>query len=251
MASSPKVADIPADRLAALNAGTAESRHLTECLAVDFAALAVAAFPELSPAARDAAAALRPLGISRRMSETAALLLGELGASAFDRAAGHRSDTLRGWACFMAATLSPAGAEAQAAAIRPFADDGHFGVREWAWMAVRPRFAADLPAAIAVLSAWTADTSDNVRRFACEVLRPRGVWCSHLRALRDDPAPALPVLEALRADPARYVQNSVANWLNDAAKDHPDWVRELCGRWERESPGAETRYIVKRAKRSL
>lgn len=251
MASSPKVADVSADRLAALNAGTVESRHLTECLAVDFAALAVAVFPELGAQARQHAAALRPLGISRRMAETAALLLRELGDAALPRAAGHASDTVRGWACFMAVALSPPEAEPQAAAIRPFADDGHFGVREWAWMAVRPRFAADLPAAIAAMTAWTADGSENVRRFACEVLRPRGVWCSHLRALRDDPAPALPVLEPLRADPSRYVQNSVANWLNDAAKDHPDWVRGLCDRWSAESPGPETRYIVKRASRSL
>lgn len=36
-----------------------------------------------------------------------------------------------------------------------------------------------------------------------------------------------------------------------AAKDQPDWVKKVCRRWERESPGKETAYIVKRAQRSL
>jgi 3-methyladenine DNA glycosylase AlkC len=55
----------------------------------------------------------------------------------------------------------------------------------------------------------------------------------------------------LKADPSRYVQNSVANWLNDAAKTQPDWVRELSARWCAESPVEATRYIARRAMRSL
>jgi 3-methyladenine DNA glycosylase AlkC len=65
--------------------------------------------------------------------------------------------------------------------------------------------------------------------------------------LRDDPTPGLAVLEPLRADTHRYVQDSVANWLNDAAKDRPDWVRHVLESWREEvSP-----YVHKRAARSL
>lgn len=60
-----------------------------------------------------------------------------------------------------------------------------------------------------------------------------------------------PLLDPLHAEPERYVQDSVANWLNDAAKDRPDWVRGVTGRWAAASDTKATAYIVKPARRSL
>jgi 3-methyladenine DNA glycosylase AlkC len=69
--------------------------------------------------------------------------------------------------------------------------------------------------------------------------------------LKTDPELGMTILEPLRSDSSKYVRDSVANWLNDAGKTQPEWVRQLCRRWTKESPTAETAMIIKRATRNL
>ncbi len=97
---------------------------------------------------------------------------------------------------------------------------------------------------------WTADDNPHVRRLASEGIRPRLPWAPRLRHFQKDPAPVLALLERLKDDPELYVRRSVANNLNDIAKDHPDVVVDVCRRW---LTGAtpERRWIVKHALRSL
>ena len=244
------VKDIAADRLAQLNAG-AEASTLTECLAVDFAALMACIFPAIGDAALTQMKEAAATGILRRMSLAASVIARHQGPSAYQTLSRHPSDTARGWACFMIGATEGTALADRLAAIRLFANDPHFGVREWCWMAVRPHLASELEKAIMLLTDWTADPSDRVRRFASESIRPRGVWCSHIAALKQRPELALPVLEPLRADPSGYVQDSVANWLNDASKDRPDWVEALCARWSAEEPSPATERICRRALRSI
>lgn len=249
--SGKRVADIEPARLAQLSAGTVEAATLTECLAVDFAVLMRSVQPDLG---EDAIATMQNAageGISRRMALAARLIDDRRGLAALGELRGHASDTVRGWACFAINRADDMSLAARLAAIQPFADDHHFGVREWSWMAVRPHIAADLDNAIALFAAWTTEPSERLRRFASEATRPRGVWCAHIGALRQQPEMALPILEPLRADPAPYVQDSVGNWLNDASKDRPDWVRSLCIRWSAESTTHTTARICKRALRSI
>ncbi|MBE3028336.1 HEAT repeat domain-containing protein [Janthinobacterium sp. GW458P] len=243
------VADIAPARLALLNQGMVASATLTEGLAIDFAQLLAAAVPAIGGARLARMQAQAATGITGRMVLAAQLLL-EANVD-LAQLQGHVSDTVRGWVCFAIAAQPGLSLPQQLAAMRPLADDGHFGVREWAWLALRPHLAARLDEAIALLAPWTADPSERLRRFACEALRPRGVWCAHIAELKEEPQLALPLLQPLRADPAVYVQDAVANWLNDAAKSQPDWVRSLCAQWLLESPVAATQRICKRAQRSL
>jgi 3-methyladenine DNA glycosylase AlkC len=246
-----RAADIPAGVLDALSRGTLPTATLAECLALDQAKLLRSVFPGLPPALHAAAEDACRLGILKRMERIGALLLQALGSPGIGTCRVHPTDTVRGWACFMVGAQPELDLSTRLAAIRPLADDAHFGVREWAWMAVRPHLARQLPEAVALLAAWTDAPSERLRRFASEALRPRGVWCAHIAELKSRPEAALPLLVPLRADPSAYVQDSVANWLNDAAKDRPDWVRALCAQWLQDGGCAATQRICQRAQRSL
>lgn len=245
-----RAADIPPDVLHALSHGEIQSATLAECTAVNQVQLLRSVFPALSPHVLKEAQAACALGILKRMERMGATLLNAMGSNAIETCQIHRADTVRGWACFMVGAQPALPLPERLAAIRALADDAHFGVREWAWMAVRPHLASTLESAIAQLTPWTSSPSERLRRFACEALRPRGVWCAHIAALKQAPAQALPILQALRADPSAYVQDSVANWLNDAAKDHADWVRNLCDQWLSQAPLPSTRRICQRALRN-
>lgn len=244
-------ADIPPELLAQLNAGTAASATLAEGLAIDFAALLVAAVPDVPSESVEIVRGMDGQGITRRMDAVGELLLQHLTLDGLPTIAEHLSDTVRGWACYVIGRAPKLKLNAKLGLIRPLADDRHFGVREWAWMALRPHLAKNVGHAVKALTPWAGDASPNVRRFASESTRPRGVWCAHIDALKQNPELALPILEPLKADPAKYVQDSVGNWLNDAAKGQPAWVKALCERWRAESPTAATAAICKRALRNV
>lgn len=246
-----RVSDISKDRLEALNAGSMEAATLTECLAVDFAALMRRTLPDLGTQAAETMQQAGSEGISRRMALAGRMIHDRHALGTLDALRSHNSDTVRGWACFVIGADKQADLSTRLALIQPLADDSHFGVREWAWMALRPYLAADIGHAIAQLASWISMPSERLRRFASEATRPRGVWCPHIEALKQAPEIALPILEPLRADAATYVQDSVGNWLNDASKTCAPWVQSTCARWTRESTLPATARITKRALRSL
>lgn len=244
-----RMADICAHDLAALNAGEMETRTLAEGLAVDFRRLLACSLPEQRtlPEENDLD---RSIGITRRMAFVGAWLLSEFGMPHWEHFATHRADTVRGWSAYMLGA-APLPLARKLHLVQRLADDAHSGVREWAWLALRPAVAADLSTALSKLASWTKHRSANVRRFASEMTRPRGVWCAHLEEFKRDPQPGRMILDPLRSDPAKYVQDSVANWLNDASKTHPAWVEDLCEEWLAASPTDATRRICQRARRTL
>lgn len=237
--------------LARLNRGEEATATLSEALAVDFGVLLGVVAPELPAADRKTVADAREQGITQRMTLVASLLRERLGDDALAAWQHHPSDTVRGWVAFGIGKHPALPLTAKLEALRPFADDDHFGVREWAWLAVRDHIAAEIQAAIAWLQAWTASDSANLRRFAIESTRPRGVWAKHIPELKQTPDWGRPLLDAVMTDESRYVQDACGNWLNDAAKSNPAWVQAFCAAWRTKSDAAATRYIVKRGLRNL
>lgn len=96
---------------------------------------------------------------------------------------------------------------------------------------------------------WTKHESHHVRRLASEGSRPRLPWAMALPALKKNPNPILPLLDNLKTDPSEYVRRSVANSLNDIAKDNPDIVLSIAEKWK--GFGKETAAIIKHGSRTL
>lgn len=115
---------------------------------------------------------------------------------------------------------------------------------------IRPFIHRDQQRALAIISGWVGDSDRHVRRLASEGTRPRLPWAMRLPQLVKDPAPILPILTALMDDPEDYVRRSVANSLNDIAKDHPDLVAAFIG-GHIESASPERRWLLKHASRTL
>jgi 3-methyladenine DNA glycosylase AlkC len=139
--------------------------------------------------------------------------------------------------------LDPADAPASLDALQFFT---RFGSAEFA---IRPFILRDPTATLALLQSWTTSDNEHVRRLASEGSRPRLPWGARLQALVAAPSPTLPILTALRADPSLYVRKSVANHLNDIAKDHPDVVLDLVSTWDRSD--TRTAWIIRHALRTL
>ena len=115
--------------------------------------------------------------------------------------------------------------------------------------AVRPFLVRYPEATLDQMMEWAQSDDPALRRLASEGTRPRLPWGMALKQYQADPAPIVPLLESLRHDPSEDVRRSVANNLNDIAKDHPDLVVEVLSDWQDGSD--EVADITKHALRIL
>lgn len=100
-----------------------------------------------------------------------------------------------------------------------------------------------------VMIRWSEHPHYAVRRLASEGSRPRLPWAMAIPSLKKDPAPLFPLLENLKADPHEWVRRSVANHINDIAKDHPHIVLQFARNWK--NTGPETDGIIRHGSRTL
>jgi 3-methyladenine DNA glycosylase AlkC len=115
--------------------------------------------------------------------------------------------------------------------------------------AVRPFILKYEEKMIAQMLNWSLHKEATVRRLSSEGSRPRLPWAMALPFLKKDPSPILPILENLKNDPSESVRRSVANSLNDIAKDHPSVVIQIAAAWKGHSK--ETDAIIKHGSRTL
>ncbi|MGW0803172.1 DNA alkylation repair protein [Nonomuraea sp. NPDC002799] len=115
--------------------------------------------------------------------------------------------------------------------------------------AVRPYLELYRDDALKILSGWAESPDEHLRRLASEGSRPRLPWAGRVEWLMT-PGPTLPLLDRLRDDPSEYVRRSVANHVNDLARDHPEPALELLARW-RSDGGSHVEQVVRHAARGL
>ncbi|MCU7568884.1 DNA alkylation repair protein [Riemerella anatipestifer] len=257
---SKSTKDIPKEILEQLNCGQIETANLIEWLAVDQRLLLENLLKQTNRIKY-----LKPIlsNIEVLKKQTVNTINETIGTGIFEQAtknndaeildiiSTHQSDLIRCWATYTIGRNLKLNVKQMLEKIQPFAADKHFGVREIGWLAVRPTISKNLTESLKILSKWTSNEDENIRRFASEATRPRGVWCEHIEELKLNPELGLIILEPLKSDKSKYVQDSIGNWLNDASKTQPDFVKNLCEKWKKESPTKETAYIIKKAMRTI
>jgi len=257
-----KAQDIPENVLKHLHTGEIETVNLTEWLAIDHTKLIKAVFPGLGIDEQFTDQLSEAIMSQKKASAMNTTKL--IGAQLYERysktdqlnrileqLSSHSSDSIRCYAPFLIGLNARLTIQEKLSQSQGLVADKHFGVREVVWMALRPEIDKNLKESIDLLSGWTKSEDENTRRFTTEATRPRGVWCKHIETLKENPALAIPILDGLKSDPSKYVQDSVGNWLNDASKSKPEFVVQLCDQWLRDSASKATSKIVKRARRTI
>ncbi|MDU0112328.1 DNA alkylation repair protein [Psychrosphaera aquimarina] len=101
-----------------------------------------------------------------------------------------------------------------------------------------------------IMQSWCDDNCHHVRRLVSEGTRPLLPWAMQLPLFKQQPGLVLPLLERLKSDNSEYVRRSVANHLNDIAKNHPDLIADIAKNWLLNADNNRQR-LVKHACRTL
>jgi len=103
-----------------------------------------------------------------------------------------------------------------------------------------------------LLKKWANDKNIHVRRFVSEGSRPNLPWGKKLKFIDENPeSTTLPILALLQDDPSEYVRRSVANHLNDLAKNNGDLVVKHLTQWRNKKSTPEKERLINHALRTL
>jgi 3-methyladenine DNA glycosylase AlkC len=120
--------------------------------------------------------------------------------------------------------------------------------------AIRPFFLKNHTKVLKYFMKNSTHKNAHVRRWVSEGSRPLLPWGTRLPIFVMDPTHTLHLLEKLKFDDELYVRKSVANHLNDIAKNHPHVVVEVLRAWEKSCPTehkAKIEWVKRHALRVL
>ena len=234
-----------------LNKGLSESNNFQEIFMVNFSTLFYSIAPFVSTNDLKLIKDIDSKGIVERMKFGAKILSKYFPFESLAPLKKHPSDTVRGWIAFVIGIKKKLSLPQKLNEIQALANDSHFAVREWSWLALRESITEDIHLSIRLLLPWALSEFPNIRRFSIESTRPRGVWSKHIPKLKNSPIIGLSLLNAVMEDSSPYVKKSCGNWLNDAAKSDPKWVIRFCQEWEKKSNHPSIPKITKRGLRNV
>ncbi len=116
--------------------------------------------------------------------------------------------------------------------------------------ALRTFLETDYNSTMKLLHEWCNDPNPNVRRLVSEGTRPRLPLAGRIKRFQKDPIPVIELLDKLKDDSSLYVRRSVANNINDIAKDNPDITIETLKKWNK-SKSKNVQWVIRHASRSL
>lgn len=108
----------------------------------------------------------------------------------------------------------------------------------------------DFAATMKLLHKWCNDPSPHVKRLVSEGTRPRLPLGGRIKTFQENPKPLIELLDKLKNDESLYVRRSVANNINDIAKDNPDIAIETLKKWHKDA-SPELIWVIRHASRSL
>lgn len=253
-----KQSDIPASVLKRLNSGEETTQTLVEWLVVDRGKLLKTVYSEfdLGTPPKEildiiSSGDFGVMEIVKKMGEFWLGIIKEEKSDLFEDLKNHRSDIVREWAAGSLMANDKLTLKKRFDQTKSFAVDPNMNVREIAWYTLRPYIEKNLEKAVELFGSWVTDPREGIRRCAIEGTRPNGVWCKHLKKIQKNPEICLDLLNQVNSDKSDYVRKSVGNWLNDESKHNPEWVKQICKKWEKTSQTKETEWVIKHALRTL
>jgi 3-methyladenine DNA glycosylase AlkC len=115
---------------------------------------------------------------------------------------------------------------------------------------VRTFIEIDYEKSMKILHDWCKDPNPHVRRLVSEGTRPRLPLAGRIKRFQKNPQPVIELLEKLKDDTSLYVRRSVANNINDIAKDNPEIAISTLKRWH-SIDNKNVLWVVRHASRYL